>query len=446
MSDTGKPARPRQLTMAGGFVIGGSVFLVLSVFDTISSLNSVEMRDEITKVLSSPTGEGLGLSLSEARAIMRVGLMVAAACAAAAAVLGVYALQRNRAARVALTVLAVPILLTAPLTGGLMGALVAAATLMLWSGPARDWFAGRPVREPERPEPPSQRGPWETTMPSPEDRNRADGDSSEAPTGDRAHPADAPVDGSAADGTKTPAASGLSTSGSSTAPVPTTGFGERRPDLASHQATGWLPPTYDEVTRGASVPVTVKISCFLTWVFSGLVALLYAGMLLALVFAEDRIVDYVLDSPEWQRADLDSDLLVPVLWVGCLLFLGWSLGACIFAWFAWRRHNWARWLLAASAATTIVAAFFAFPVGVLHQLAAALTITGLFSAGARTWYARQSWGPGGPMGPPPGGPPTAWQSAPPPTTDQYPSGPPQPGPDQGQAPPPPQTSGKPPVW
>ena len=51
---------------------------------------------------------------------MRVGLMVAAACAAAAAVLGVYALQRHRAARVALSVLAVPILLTAPLTGGLM--------------------------------------------------------------------------------------------------------------------------------------------------------------------------------------------------------------------------------------------------------------------------------------------------------------------------------------
>ena len=79
----------------------------------------------------------------------------------------------------------------------------------------------------------------------------------------------------------------------------------------------------------------------------------------------------MLDSPEWQRANLDSDLLVPVLWVGCLMFLGWSLGACVLAWFAWRRHNWARWLLAASAVATVVAAIFAFPVGVLHQPAAA---------------------------------------------------------------------------
>ena len=103
---------------------------------------------------------------------MRVGLMVAAACAAATAVLGVYALQGSRSARLALSILAVPILLTAPLTGGLMAALVAAATMMLWSGPARDWYAGRPVRNLEPPARGSHPGPWEETMPSPEDRNR----------------------------------------------------------------------------------------------------------------------------------------------------------------------------------------------------------------------------------------------------------------------------------
>ncbi len=446
MSESEGPARPRQLTMAAGFVIGGSVFLVLSVFDTFTTLNSVEMRDEITKVLSSPTGEGLGLSLSEAKAFMRVGLMIAAACAAAAAVLGVYALQRHRAARVALSVLAVPILLTAPLTGGLMGALVAAATLMLWSGPARDWFAGRPVRQ-AGPQPPksSSGGAWETTMPSPEDRHRTQGQPPEAPP--TPTPASPPPGGTSAGAP--PPASELSTTGSSTAPVPTTGFGERRPDPAAPQAAAWVPPTYDEVTRGSAVPVTVKIACFLTWGFSGVVALLYAAMLLALIVAQDRIVDLVLDSPGWQRADLDADLLVPVLWVGCLMFLGWSVGACVLAWFAWRRHNWARWMLAASAATTIVAAIFAFPVGVLHQLAAAVAIAGLFSAASRTWYARQPRIPGGPGGPPGGEPgdpmgaPTDWRTAPPPTTDQYPAAPPPPGPYEGKPPPP---SGKPPVW
>ena len=75
---------------------------------------------------------------------MRAGLTVAAVCAAAAAVLGFFVLQRSRGARLALSIVAVPILLTAPLTGGFVGALVAASTAVLWSGPARDWFAGRP--------------------------------------------------------------------------------------------------------------------------------------------------------------------------------------------------------------------------------------------------------------------------------------------------------------
>ena len=94
-------------------------------------------------------------------------------------------------------------------------------------------------------------------------------------------------------------------------------------------------------------------------------------------------------SPEWQRANLQPDMLVPVLWLGCLMFLGWSLGACVLAWFTWRRHNWARWLLAASAAAALVAALFAFPVGMLHQVAAALTIAGLFAPTSRAWFAEQ---------------------------------------------------------
>ena len=275
-------------------------------------------------------------------------------------------------------------------------------------------------------------------MPTPEDRNRSQGQTWQAPS------ADVPGEAPAAPDPQTPPLSDLSTTGSSTAPVPTTGFGERRPALSTQHSAA-LPWTYDEVSHGATVPVTVKVACFLTWVFSGLVALLYIGMLTALLLAEDRIVDYVLDAPEWQRANLDSDLLVPVLWVGCLMFLAWSLGACVLAWFAWRRHNWARWVLVVSAGVTVVAAMFAFPVGVLHQLAAALTVAGLLSAAARAWYASQPWGPGGPSGSQPASqqaPPPAWQSAPPPTPDRYPPLPPQPG--QGQQPP--QPDDKPPVW
>src|SRR3954449_2110033 len=169
MSDSGS-ARPRQLTLAGWFVVVGSVMLVITVYSTIASLTPVDTRDRVSEWLSTPTGEGLGLSVSGALSGLRAALMVTGLCAAASAVLGVFVLQRHRGARMALSVVVVPILvanlMTAPLTGGLLGALIAAATVVLWTGPARDWFAGRPVRQPavsERREPPQ--GP--ATPPAP---------------------------------------------------------------------------------------------------------------------------------------------------------------------------------------------------------------------------------------------------------------------------------------
>src|SRR3954469_7162467 len=151
MSDSGS-ARPRQLTLAGWFVVVGSVMLVITVYSTIAGLNSVDTRDRVSEWLSTPTGEGLGLSVTDALSGLRAALVVTGLCAAASAVLGVFVLQRHRGARLALTVVAVPILVanlvTAPLTGGLLGALIAASTVVLWTGPARDWFAGRPVRQP----------------------------------------------------------------------------------------------------------------------------------------------------------------------------------------------------------------------------------------------------------------------------------------------------------
>ncbi len=80
-------------------------------------------------------------------------------------------------------------------------------------------------------------------------------------------------------------------------------------------------------------------------------------------------------------------MLVPMLWVGVLLFLAWSLGSIVLAWFAWRRHNWARYLLAASAVVTLLIGVVAFPVGIPHQIACALAAGGLFAPQSRAWYA-----------------------------------------------------------
>jgi len=231
------------------------------------------------------------------------------------------------------------------------------------------------------------------------------------------------------------------------------GFGQSSVPVAGQPTPGWPPhvvaPPY--ATVRPAMPATVKAACILTWVFSGMVALLYAGMLVVLALAQDRIVDEVVSTPAWERSNLGRDVLVPALWIGALLFLAWAVGACVLAVFAWRRHNWARWMLAASAASVVLIGFLAFPVGLVHQLAAALVIAGLFGSAARAWFASDTWPPGPPPpGPPPGHPSghqgghqggnQSWEQP------SYPDRPPGDGsqyPDQGQQAPP---GGKPPVW
>jgi len=176
------------------------------------------------------------------------------------------------------------------------------------------------------------------------------------------------------------------------------------------------------------VPVPVKVACFLTWVFAGAVALLYAVLLVILVVARGQLVDLVKKSPAWEQGNLRQDMLLPVLWVGCLMFLGWALGACVLAAFTWRRHGWARYLLVASAGAALVASTFAFPIGIAHQIACAVTIGALFSSGARGWFAAPAGGP-----PPPPGPPN-------------PGGWPPPAPTPQDTPPPQGPEGRPPVW
>src|SRR4051794_20851811 len=253
MSESGS-ARPRQLTLAGWFVVVASVMLVITVYSTIAGLNSVDTRDRVSEWLSTPTGEGLGLTVTDALSGLRVALMVTGLCAAASAVLGVFVLQRHRGARMALSVVVVPILvanlMTAPLTGGLLGALIAAATVVLWTGPARDWFAGRPVRQPavsERREPPQVPAtPPAPTEPPPRPR---------PPPPPPADPPATPVD--------------LSTQQPSRVPAATPGFGERPAHQSALPPEQWAAPTgppigWQEPAPTFAVPGFVKAACVLT--------------------------------------------------------------------------------------------------------------------------------------------------------------------------------------
>ncbi|WP_295656245.1 hypothetical protein [uncultured Nocardioides sp.] len=152
MSDSGKTLpRPRQVTWAAWMIMLGSAFVVVTGYEAVAGLRTLDSRTAVEDFLAEPPGSGLGLSVEDVLTVMHVSALVAAVCATAAAVLGFYVLQRHRGARVVLAVLAVPLFLTGIVAGGFMSSLVAVAALVLWLQPARDWFDGKAAPpQPER--------------------------------------------------------------------------------------------------------------------------------------------------------------------------------------------------------------------------------------------------------------------------------------------------------
>ena len=186
--------RPRQTTFAGGMIILGSVFLLLSVWEAVAGLRDIESREAIEEFLADPPGSQLGLTVEGTLQILRGVATVAGVCAAVAAVLGVYALRGHRPARIGLSVLAVPLFVTGIVAGGFLSSIVAVAIALLWLSPSREWFRGEPV--PDRTAKPDARSAvWPPPMPydaskssssSPSSQSAGPGEST--PSGDAAVP------------------------------------------------------------------------------------------------------------------------------------------------------------------------------------------------------------------------------------------------------------------
>lgn len=382
MSESATQARPRQLTTAAGFVIGGSALLVLAVFDAMGNLESVDTREAVSAAISS-TG---GMSVDGVLAAMRVGLYVAAVSAVSAVVLGIFVLQRHRTARTVLSVLALPILVTAPLTGTFLGALVAFSIAMLWGGPARDWYAGRPVRQPTQPsaQPPAQqqvRQPERPERPEPappvERHEQGPDERDQAPT--------------------------LSTGATSTEPRPTSGYGQAAaPVPPAYQDPRWASaPAYAPVPQGTHphpvpMPTAVRVACIATWVFSAGVAIICVMALLVALGDSDVYLRELQRNPTLREAQITPDALLVVLWLVGLAMIAWAGAASVLALFVWRRHDWARYLLVVSAAAVFVASVFAFPVGLVLQAACVAVIVMLVGRPSREWFSgrrtqRQVW-------------------------------------------------------
>jgi hypothetical protein len=321
---------------------------------------------------------------------MRVGLYVAGVAAVVTGILGIFVLQRHATARVVLTAAAVPVVLTAPLAGGFLGLLIGGATILLWSPPARDWFAGRPPR-------PVSAAPISRTSP---------------PTFDA--PVARPVSGSEADrpdqppaprpGWGTPAQPGP---GPSYPPVPGAGFVDPRGSWHS----------------GQRPPAQVRTACILTWVLAGLTAGLYILVVAAVAVDRGAVLDLLHDNPGVRDANLTDNALVALVVAVSAFLVLWCLAAGVLAVLAWRRQTWAWILLLVSAGAAALAGLLVLPFSVAHVVGAATAFLLLLRPPVRAWFAE--------TGRP--GPPQGWQ----------PPAPPGPLP---QPPPPPPHDGKPPVW
>jgi len=325
MSET-KPIRPSQVTMAAWMIMVGSVIVVVTVFDQVAALRSVAMREAIEKFLSEPPGDGLGLTVDGTRTILKALSLVAAGCATAAGILGWQILRRDKTARLALTMLAVPLFLTGIVAGGFFSALVAAAALMLWTQPARDWFDGV-VRPRESAAPVAQSAPPAPTAPT-------------APQAPPVGPVAPPV--------------------GPVAPAPYPNFGVPLPPM---------PPLV--LPR----PAVVTGAAILTWVFCGLSLLAIVGT--AVLFAQDP--HQLLAKAREQQSSLDASgvtdsTLIAMLVVVFSIFALWAVIAAGLAYFVWRGQEWARIAL-------IVSGFLTVAVALLGVLAGGLTLPLLVASG-----------------------------------------------------------------
>lgn len=352
MSDA--PERPGQVTVAAWLIMGGSVLLVASVFERIAGLHTLETQRAVEKFLAEPPGDGLGLSTDDVLGILRVLCMVAGACAAAAAILGFHVLRRSKSARVGLAVLAAPLFVSGMAAGGFLASFIAAASVMLWLQPSRDWFNGI-VHKPARPEPRTSPDPPAPPPPGPR-----------AVSGFGTRAAGASVD---------PATHAATT----TATVTSTG-----PTLTGAATSGQ--------TRSAHGvrPRSVLWACILTWAFGGFAIAAMAFSVLMLLTVPDLIFDELdRQNPNLAADGLTHATIATATYVISAIVIVWSCAAIAFAAFAFRRVRWARHALLACAALAAVVCL----AGAVFNLLLALPLAGsvvavslLLRPEARAWF------------------------------------------------------------
>lgn len=341
MSPSDASARPSQVSVAGWAVTVASLVLVLSAFDAHGSLNSLAVRADLTHLIRSGFLKGFGLSLHDALELKRWAIYISAVAAVATGILGVFALKRDRSARIGLSIAAVPVVLAAPFVDGFFGVVIGFGAAALWAPDARDWYAGRPITprpardatpQVSRPVPPAAPRPWLPATPP--------------------HVPGAP-----------------------------TALGELPPPVVA-------PPVLPHHVPDQLAPLPprqVRVACVLTWISSGLTAFGCLLLLVWLAVDQQGLLDRLSSDSGLSGTYTDTELVHAAI-AGCIVFMLWCAAASVVAVFAWRGFAWARVLLLISTVLAGIASVLGFPASVIQLVAIGASFGMLLSRPSREWF------------------------------------------------------------
>lgn len=379
MSGTGEPAkRPRQVTAAAVVAAVACGLLVASLFDAMASVRSVETQDAVRAFLDRQSG--LGISVANVIVFLRGLVLASGALAAAGLVMAVYTLRRHRAARIGLTVVALLMLFTTTFVRGLLPVVIAAASSMLWSREAREWFDGRD-----------------------HDRSRAPGGAGSRPDPFARPVLQPPPAGSVEAPAASPEAGG--------SPVDYPGADPATYPIAYPAYAGqpWSsPPSVDRAPRR---PRTVTVAVWLTWVFSILTLLVFGLLVLAMILDHEGLLSALQRDANVAALSLSGEEILAALWVVSAVCISWSLASIALAVLTIRGVGIARVALAVSAGLAGLVGFVAIPVGWLNAAAGIASAVLLFTGGANEWFAGRRRDDPPPAEPLAGSPPSAGSSS-----------------------------------
>ena len=363
MSASEKLPRPPQVTLVGWLIVIGSLFVVFTAFEALGSVRSLESLQRIEEYFDDGPGASLGWSIETGVQAMRIASTVTAACAAATAVLGWFVLRRHHGARIAVTVLAVPLFFSGAVTGGFVSSMVAAAAVLLWLQPSRDWFNGKPMATPQR----TRR----------EDTTGAQRSTTDDVWGSPVLP---PDPGRAAEG----------------GARPVQGFGNL-PDTQTQQAEGqWVGPyaTYATPPTQAPAPArrpgAVVIAVVITFFFAAFFLISALSTLGLLATSQEQVLEQLgPQRDELLQQGLEDADLVTFIRLSVAVLVVVSVTALTGAVMALRRNSVGRTLvvvIAALAAGFWLLSAFVAPIAVVPGLAALVVIMMLLRPDVRAWF------------------------------------------------------------